>query len=169
VTFVIKRESTDFYTNSITRTHVKYVRRAAVRALGKIGDARAVDVLVSVLNDKKDDWLGVCEAAAKALGNIGDARAMDALIMTFSKEPNWYVRQAAAEALGNIGDGRAVAVLVAAFKENVTRARRTDQGLIAAADKETLIAAAKALKNISARHKICILPDGSWKKLPRVN
>lgn len=80
------------------------VRRAAVAALGKSGDARVAVQLIKALGDEDENIR--CHAA-EALGNIGDARAVDPLIEALADESE-YVCSAAVEALGNIGDVRAV-------------------------------------------------------------
>jgi len=49
------------------------VRRDAAGALGKIGDARAVEPLIAALKDEDKD---VRTAAARVLGQIRDARAV---------------------------------------------------------------------------------------------
>src|SRR5262249_38892018 len=66
----------------------KEVRQAAVIALGRIGDARAVPDLVRVLT--ADDELVV--VAAGALARIGDPRAFDALLDSIG-HPRAAVRQ----------------------------------------------------------------------------
>ncbi len=113
------------------------VRWAAVGALGKIGDARAVEPLIVVLNDEDRN---VRWGVAEALGQIGDPRAVDSLMATLNDssvsraaaralvkigapavEPliavftggTWEVHWFAAEALGQIGDARAVEPLIA--------------------------------------------------------
>ena len=53
------------------------VRAAAAGSLGQLGDARAVDALVTAL---RDDQEGVREAAAAALGRLGDPRAVNPLV-----------------------------------------------------------------------------------------
>jgi HEAT repeat protein len=61
-----------------------YVRRPsrdAARALGEIGDARAVEPLIKALGDEDED---VCMNAAEALGEIGDTRAVGPLIKNLS-------------------------------------------------------------------------------------
>ena len=58
------------------------VRGGAAEALGKIGDARAVEPLIQALKDKDDD---VRRNAAEALGKIGDVRATEETI-------DWLVR-----------------------------------------------------------------------------
>jgi HEAT repeat protein len=58
------------------------VKRAAAEALGKIGDARAVDSLVVVLKNATDD---VYAAAATALGKIGDTQGIELLLDSLIK------------------------------------------------------------------------------------
>jgi len=57
----------------------KFVRHDAIEALGALGDARAVECLVHILQDTAEDW-GLRIFAARALGDIGDQRAVDPLI-----------------------------------------------------------------------------------------
>ena len=60
------------------RDKERFVPQTAAEALGKIGDARAVNPLTELLDDeKKDDYTRV--SAVKALGNIGDEKAKEAL------------------------------------------------------------------------------------------
>ena len=54
-----------------------WVRWVAARALGDIGDARAVGPLIAALKDEDRD---VRYGVAAALGKLGDARAVGALI-----------------------------------------------------------------------------------------
>ena len=74
------------------------VRSAATSALGKIGDPRAVEPLISALGDEDEGFR--CEAAA-ALGEIGDPRAVEPLTRALEDESEW-VRETAAEALEKI-------------------------------------------------------------------
>ena len=88
------------------------VREDAARALGMIGDKRAVEPLIKMLGDKnKHDRY----SATIALGNIGDKRAVEPLIKALSDDELW-VRRNAAEALGEIGDKRAVEPLIKALE-----------------------------------------------------
>ena len=73
------------------------VRSGAAEALGKIGDARAVEPLIQALKDRDYDVRG---KAAEALGKIGDARAVEPLIQALKDE---YAQPAAIESLGKIG------------------------------------------------------------------
>lgn len=73
-------------------------RQAAVIALGRIGDARAVPALVRVLTT--DDELVI--AAAGALAKIGDRRSLEALLDLIG-HPQPAVRQAVIAAINSIG------------------------------------------------------------------
>lgn len=85
-------------------------RKAAVIALGRIGDPAAVPALVGAMTD--DDELTV--VAAGAMGKIGDRRAFDALLEMIG-QPDASVRQASIAAINSLGHpemaGRAVALL----------------------------------------------------------
>ena len=83
------------------------IRLAAASALGKVGDSRAIDPLITALDDQQ----GVNEMAALALGEIGDSRAVEPLTKSLGDE-NWELRSSAAKALGKIGDERAVDPLI---------------------------------------------------------
>jgi HEAT repeat protein len=50
-----------------------YVRREVAKAVGKIGDSRAVEPLINALNDSDSD---VRREVAKAIGKIGYSRAV---------------------------------------------------------------------------------------------
>jgi HEAT repeat protein len=75
------------------------VRMAAAEVLGRIGDLRAVEPLIAVLNDNRYD--DVCKVAMAALGKIGDSRALEPLLAAL-KSNSLSVRQAAASALVKI-------------------------------------------------------------------
>jgi HEAT repeat protein len=77
---------------------------AAGWVLGKFGDRRAVDPLVTALGDKYPD---VREAAAWALGVLGDPRAIVPLIDALG-DTHGKVREAAVWSLGKFMDRRAV-------------------------------------------------------------
>ena len=94
-------------------------QRSAAKALGEIGDVRAVGPLIAaLLKQEKEAWVGVMvrSSAAEALGKIGDARAVEPLIHALKDEDDG-VRREAAEALGEIGDVRAVESLIQALKD----------------------------------------------------
>ena len=83
------------------------VREAAAKALGELGDTRAVEPLGVALKHGN-----VGQAAVAALGQIGNAQAVDLLIAALEDRFKWE----AAEALGKIGDARAVEPLTALLK-----------------------------------------------------
>ena len=120
------------------------MRRAAARALGKLGwqpptqelriaylfakqdwdnlvaiGAPAVALLVAALKDENSD---VRRAAAKALVKIG-APAVEPLVAALKDEDS-SVRSAAVEVLGKLGAMRAVEPLFAAFKDEDGDVRR---------------------------------------------
>lgn len=93
----------------------QYHSARAVEALGRIGDPRAVEPLIAVLND---DEISVRTKAAQALGKIGNARAVKALIATLNNSKLWFEpRQWSAWALGKIADTQAVGALIATLKD----------------------------------------------------
>ncbi|WP_017721262.1 HEAT repeat domain-containing protein [Kamptonema formosum] len=73
-------------------------RKAAVVALGRIGDTRAVPALINLLAE--DPELAV--AAAEALAQIGDRGAFEALLLLIG-HPDAAVRQATIAALDSLG------------------------------------------------------------------
>jgi HEAT repeat protein len=73
-------------------------RQAALIALGRIGDSRAVPALIAALTN--DDELTI--AAASALGKIGDRRAFDALLEMIG-HTDAAVRQAVIAAINSLG------------------------------------------------------------------
>lgn len=85
------------------------IKDYAAKALGKIGDARAVSHLMTLLRSRHYD---VRQVAAEALGKIGDKRAVDRLIRLLDKKGNPFEQRAVAEALGKIGDLKAVKPLI---------------------------------------------------------
>jgi len=101
------------------------VEERAVRALGRVGDTRALDPLVKAM--RGSDRLSVRIAAVEALGELGDARCVEALTDLLGTSGEVRVkgvevrgfatklRGAAAEALGRIGGRDAVAALVRAL------------------------------------------------------
>jgi len=93
-----------------TKERIQHVRKAAVEALGKIGDPRAVEILLAALKEG-ENWQR--KAAAEALGRIGDPRAVE--LLAGSLREQWDMRKVAAGALvaiyrsGNLGpEGRAL-------------------------------------------------------------
>ncbi|HEU4683701.1 MAG TPA: HEAT repeat domain-containing protein [Nitrospira sp.] len=110
------------------------VREDVVRALGQIGDERAVEFLVVTMKEP-----GLRPLAVEALGQIGDRRAVPILIKVVegTDQPmesrvvagcgdRWdeemVTRGAAVRALGMLGDDAAISALLGALRDTVTRA-----------------------------------------------
>jgi HEAT repeat protein len=134
------------------------VRESAAKALGRLGDKRALEPLITCL---KDEDARVYKSAAAALANLGHERAVEPLIgclksrterystaealtkfgkpvveplITFLKDRDNGVREYAATVLGDVGDTRAIEPLISCLKENDrevpgdVRAPATDNG-----------------------------------------
>jgi len=116
------------------------IRKMAARGLGNIHDDRALEPMLSILQDRKEDT-GVRHLCAFYLGRLGDVRALEPLggILT---APDEYpeVRGAAAWALKELGDQRAVPFLLAALNDDVVYhpAWNTLVGLVGAAAADRL-------------------------------
>jgi HEAT repeat protein len=109
------------------------IREDIVRALGAIGDARAVDYVVLVMKEPT-----LRAIAVEALGRIGDRRAVPLLCKIVEGAPmgeshsptascadGWTDEMAtmgmATRALGMIGDRSAIPALVTALRNTITR------------------------------------------------
>lgn len=120
--------------SALFNDHDSAVREDAVRALGDIGDAQAVDHLYVAMREP-----GLRTVAVEALGRIGNPKAVPVLIdiVTGAAPPEttrtaagcgdqWneelITQGAAVRALGLIGDDRAIPSLVAALSPTHTRA-----------------------------------------------
>lgn len=110
------------------------VREDAVRALGDIGDGRAVDFLLVAMKTP-----GLRPLAIESLGKIGDRRAVSALAAVVTGEARLEVSRAvhgcqdrwdeemeamgaAVTALARLKDAAAIPILIGALRETVTRA-----------------------------------------------
>jgi HEAT repeat protein len=91
--------------NLLKEEQIRQTKIAALEALGKIGNTKATDVLISYLEEDDDE---VNKVAAEALGKISDPRSVAALIKVLH---NKDVQIVAIWALGNIGDKSAVSAL----------------------------------------------------------
>ena len=114
------------------------VREDAVRALGQIGDPRAVEFLVTAMKEP-----GLRPLAVEALGQIGDRRAVPVLINVLEGvdrpeivrpidgcgdhwDEDIITLGAAARALGVIRDEAAIPSLIQALRYTMTRADAAD-------------------------------------------
>ncbi len=76
-----------------------YARSHAANALGRIGDIRAIDLLVAALSDSNGD---VRRQSVSALGQFDDNRAIQAVVNALG-DSDVYVRQIAARLVRNFG------------------------------------------------------------------
>lgn len=86
----------------------------AARALGALGDTRALGVLSQSLRDEDID---VCVDAATALGMIADASSVPALVESLEHESSGEICTAVTEALGNIASPASVEALLQILQE----------------------------------------------------
>jgi HEAT repeat protein len=89
------------------------LRCNAARALGAIGDTRAIVPLMSILNNKAENYR-LRLAAAESLGKVGDEYVVKPLIdiLADEREKSVYLKESVAHALGMLGDIRAVEPLI---------------------------------------------------------
>lgn len=102
VIFLPKAEAAQILLPNL-RDKSEFVRRETAYALGKVGDASAVNSFLQILN--KDKVLEVRSAAAIALGEIGDASAVAELVKILQKkttEDEEFLRRSVARSIGNI-------------------------------------------------------------------
>ena len=105
------------------------VRANAIRALGGLKDARAIDHLLTALV-KKDEHPQVKGNAALGLGAMRAQRAVEPLIAAL-KHDNPMVRAAVASALGELRNPRALPPLIAALKDDDPHVRIQVTGSLA--------------------------------------
>jgi HEAT repeat protein len=113
--------------------HDTAIREDAVRALGQIGDERALEFLVVIMKEP-----GLRPLAVEALGQLGDQRAVPVLINVLEGvnrpetsrvvagcgdkwDEEMVTMGAAVRALGALGNETAVPSLVNALRQTVTR------------------------------------------------
>jgi arylsulfatase A-like enzyme/HEAT repeat protein len=101
-----------------------YEREEAVRWLGRLGDASALDPLLNLLPETHTRHLVVL-----ALGELGDARAFDPLVQTLAWDQNTNVRDGVVRALATLGDPRALGVLLPLVEDD-SALRNTGEALI---------------------------------------
>jgi len=111
----------------VKTTREANVRRAAIRALGKLKATEAVDELLGLSEDKNTHKI-IRMNAVYALGEIGDPKAVDSLILSLYREKAFFFFQAGL-ALVKIGEP-AIEPLVATMNgKNQDAKRITEQNM----------------------------------------
>ena len=89
------------------------IRCTAAQALGRMGDDQAIVPLMSILNNKDENYR-LRLASAESLGKLGDHDAVAPLIniLADDREKSIYLKESAAKALGMLGDIRAIEPLI---------------------------------------------------------
>lgn len=105
-------------------------RRAAVFALGQIGNPSSVPVLDQRLDAAVEPSVKVRRRAAAALGRIGNPVAIPSLIKAFGDE-DWRVNYAAQEALASLGQAAVAPLMTVLQGADVLQARYARKALVA--------------------------------------
>lgn len=89
------------------------LRTTAIRVLGRLQDERAIIPLMSILNNKSENYR-VRLTAAESLGRLGDHHAVTPLldIVVDEREKSAYLKESAVKALGMLGDLRAMEAII---------------------------------------------------------
>ena len=107
------------------------VRRAAVLALGNLGDSKAIVPLLDALENVT--WKLTAKHGAEvatALGDIGDSRAVEPLIRAIETADFDFFREEAIKALGKICDLRAFEPLIKALNHEKSPTRNYAAGAL---------------------------------------
>jgi len=94
------------------------VRTAVASTLGEIGDVRAVEPLIALLQDK-----AVRDRVVSALGKLKDRRAVEPLIEILHDDKDWSIRRDVIRAFGQIGGERAITQLLPLLQDQDHRLR----------------------------------------------
>lgn len=89
----------DLFLEILTSSEDDRVRSAAALNLGSLGETRAVEPLLEILESGEAKMLIACVGA---LGELGDPRSLDALIESLESD-ELFVPQIAAQALAKLG------------------------------------------------------------------
>lgn len=113
------------YERSEDRIGAARIRQQAAKALGKLGDGRAVTALVEALTGDDDRWVRI--AAAQGLGKLGDRRA-EAPLRALLEAGDVTIQAEAARALERIVGHEVAAASVAWRQSEAPEARADVQG-----------------------------------------
>ena len=122
----------------------RYVRRAAVEALGSLG---AKEQALAIVERLKDQWSYVRRAAVEALANLGAKEQLSAIVERLKDEDS-DVRRAAVEALASLGAKVQAPAIVERLKDEDSAVRRAAvEPLGSLGTKEEALAMAEWLKD----------------------
>ena len=96
----------------------RLVKEGVCKALGKIGNKKAIDILVESLDD---EYESVRYQATIALGQIGSTKAVPPLLELLKRRDDPLVRSEAAKALGIIGDPSSLKILMTLLRKEEDR------------------------------------------------
>jgi HEAT repeat protein len=131
------------------------INREAAISLGKIGDKRAVDILIQSLDSKE-----ISGKAAEALGKIGDKKAISALLSALNKESGSLAEiiitslvmlqefDGLESLMSNCGDEMKKIKIARAISKNSDKAVATLKNLVFDLRIEIMVNSAKALADI---------------------
>jgi HEAT repeat protein len=112
----IGKPAVDFLLNALRYWDSDIVRQSIINVLCEIHDEKAVEPLISILKNEKEDRF-LRQSSISALGEIKDTGAVGPLIVALSDE-DLAIRWQATGALGQIKDTRAIKSLILKLKEN---------------------------------------------------
>jgi len=118
LTSISKSEVIELLISLLQKDSTHIIKEGACKALGKIGDKRATDILIQNLENPDES---VRYQAAIALGQLGDQKAVKPLIQVYQKQDDTLVRSEAAKALGLLGDPSAIKILLSVLKKENDR------------------------------------------------
>ncbi len=110
------------------------VRKGCIRALGGIGNNRAV---VPLLRHLRREDAGVAQFIIDALAELGDPRAVPALCR-MTRNPSLILRYNAVRALGEFHDRRSIPFLIDALSDNANIVRLRAIDSLSSIDEATL-------------------------------
>jgi HEAT repeat protein len=105
-----QRGDVEYLVQAAAREAEPIARSGAIRSLGLLGDRAAVEPLLRIVLNVRDE--GTRISAMRALGRIGDDRAAPDLYSLATGDESRFIRTTATATLADLGDRRAIAVFV---------------------------------------------------------
>ncbi|HLP90237.1 MAG TPA: HEAT repeat domain-containing protein [Nostocaceae cyanobacterium] len=100
----------DIYNLEIEKEEHEYIRRSAIKELGKVGNHLAIDTLIKVLSEK--DFSINIVAVEALLENIDKEAVFNALLQQSLEDQSFYIRNILAKALYNISGKKILSRIV---------------------------------------------------------